>query len=120
MGARHRIGWLASGWRARARDEAAWRSIAALIAILVLATGAAFGVALLRPTTAAAQDACVADTEPNDQPSAQVIHADAFCVEGQLPDKDQDLFAWEVSPEDATTRWTFSLSGVEDALTVVR
>lgn len=68
----------------------------------------------------AAQAACVADTEPNDQPSIAIVHSGELCVDGTLATGDQDLFAWEVGPADASTGWTFGLTGVEDALTTLQ
>jgi hypothetical protein len=61
----------------------------------------------------AAQAACLPEAEPDDQPTL------ATSIEGTLAEGDQDLLAWEVGPADVTTRWSFGLSGVEDALTTL-
>jgi hypothetical protein len=65
----------------------------------------------------AAQAACVADVEPNDQPAWTDPAASEVCIDGTLPQGDQDMFPWQVGDADLETRWTFSLSGIEDAST---
>lgn len=67
----------------------------------------------------AAQAACLPDAEPNDEPALSTIHTGELCLDGTLAEGDQDLLAWEVGPDDVTTRWSFGLSGVEDALTTL-
>lgn len=70
-------------------------------------------------TKASAQGACLPDAEPNDQPTLASIRGGELCLDGTLAEGDQDLVAWEVGADDVRTRWSFGLTGVEDALTTL-
>ena len=93
-----------------------WLGILASLVVVAAALAAALVVA----APAGAQGACAADTEPNDQPSLATLLAGELCLEGALAEGDQDLVAWEVTPAEATTRWSFALTGVEDAITTLQ
>ena len=42
------------------------------------------------------------------------------CFSGSLPEKpDQDLWLWDVLPQDGLSTWTFSITGVPNATTSV-
>jgi len=58
---------------------------------------------------ASAQSACLADTEPNDTPEQAGTLLAPACIEGTLPDEDQDLYLWSVSEADSLQPWTFSV-----------
>jgi len=94
------------------------RSLGILASLVVLA--AALAAALGAAAPAGAQGACLADAEPNDQPSLTAVLTGELCLEGTLAAGDQDLLACEVTPDAATTRWTIGLSGVEDAITTLQ
>ena len=87
-----------------------------LLAGLVVAALAAAGAGPAVPTARAA-DACVVEQEPNDAPEQAQTLTGATCVSGTLPDGDQDIFLWELSPTDALQRWTLSLTGVPGTTT---
>lgn len=83
------------------------------IALLLVLVGL---LLLGRPTPARAQ-ACPVETEPNnDQASAQTF---AGCVTGALADKDQDLYSFVVTPEQAGRPALIAFDGVPAALTKV-
>ena len=88
----------------------------AVLGILLAAWAVMLAVAA---SPVAAQAACLPDAEPNDQPTLATVQTGELCLEGTLAEGDQDLVAWEVGPADATTRWSFGLQGVEDALTTL-
>ncbi len=94
------------------------RWLGILASLVVVA--AALATALVVAAPASAQGACAADAEPNDQPSLATLLAGELCLEGALAEGDQDLVAWEVTPAEATTRWSFALTGVEDAITTLQ
>jgi len=71
-------------------------------------------------TGAAAAPACTSETEPNDTEGAAGSLSGAVCVNGTLPDGDQDLFVWDISGSAAALRWTFSLSGVFPTVTAIK
>jgi hypothetical protein len=69
------------------------------------------------PATTRAQDGCAQEQEPNDDLAAVSFQTGDTCITGTLDGADQDLFGWEVTAADATSRWTLTLSGVQDAVT---
>ncbi|MGD9536729.1 MAG: VWA domain-containing protein [Alphaproteobacteria bacterium] len=56
--------------------------------------------------------ACVADAEPNDGAEAAMPLAGAFCIEGEIGESDQDVFAWTISADDARRPWSIALTGL--------
>jgi Mg-chelatase subunit ChlD len=88
------------------------RSLGLIGALVVLASA----MLALTGAPVAAQGGCLTDDETADQPSLGTMHTGELCLDGMLAEGDQDLLAWEVRPEDVRTRWTFHLTGVEDAL----
>lgn len=62
---------------------------------------------------------CVVAAEPDDSPEQAAALAGAFCLEGTLPQGDQDLLIWEVAPADAGAAWTLHVEGVPGARTIV-
>lgn len=91
------------------------RSLGIVGSFLLLVAALAAGSAPV-----AGQAACIGDAEPNDEPSIGQVLSDELCVDGTLAEGDQDLLAWEVTPAQATTRWSFVLAGVVDAVTTLR
>lgn len=69
-----------------------------------------------------APDGCVPESDPNDQPAdagVRILPAE-FCVSGTLEVvRDQDLYFWEVQPEDGLTTWDVSVRGVPTTYTSV-
>ena len=85
-----------------------------LAALLLLASALAGAVAPAAAQTAPA--ACTAEAEPNDTPETGLAIVPG-CFTGTLPDNDQDLYTWDVTPELAAQRWTISLDGVPGTVT---
>jgi hypothetical protein len=87
----------------------------------VLATAAALALAGIGTPTmpsVAAQDACPSEVEPNDRPEQAPALAGEVCLTGSLVEQpDQDLFLWEVAPEDGLTTWAFTVRGVPTTIT---
>ncbi|MBX3030829.1 MAG: VWA domain-containing protein [Chloroflexi bacterium] len=95
------------------------RARATAIALLA-AAGATLGMlgwGVIAGPVALGQGACVADVEPNDTPEEATTLAAPMCIEGTLPDGDQDLFLWTVSEADAGHPWTFTIEGPPATLT---
>ncbi|MET0772788.1 MAG: hypothetical protein ABWZ82_06875, partial [Candidatus Limnocylindrales bacterium] len=66
-------------------------------------------------------DGCLAETEPNDQPVVAGSLPTEFCLGGTLVEyTDQDLFFWDVAPEDGITTWDVTVRGVPTAYTSIR
>ena len=73
------------------------------------------------PPEARAQPPCEAETEPNDTPDGLPWRSGQLCLEGTLPEGDQDLALWEVAPADAATPWTVTLhEGVPGTLSILQ
>lgn len=88
---------------------------AALVAAVVVAL---LSVAPAGPGVVEAQDACLTDLEPNDEPAAAVPFVGAGCAVGTLPGQDkQDLYLWTLSGADAAAFWRLSLTGIPGAAT---
>ena len=83
------------------------RSHALLMVFVLLASVPAGVGGGARPTRAA--DSCATETEPNDTPEQSQTFSGAVCVNGTLPDGDQDIFVWDLSAADAAKRWTVAL-----------
>ncbi|MBX3031377.1 MAG: hypothetical protein KF809_14610, partial [Chloroflexi bacterium] len=69
-----------------------------------------------------APDGCVPEMEPNDRPeqAGVTVLPPEFCVSGTLEvTSDQDLYFWEVLPEDGLTTWDVSVRGVPTTYTSV-
>lgn len=63
---------------------------------------------------------CTPESEPNDLPEQAPSLSGEMCYQGTLVEKaDQDLWFWEVKPEDGLATWTFTISGVTHATTSV-
>ena len=77
----------------------------------------AMGSAASQPITSVAQSGCTPETEPDDAPEQAAFLTGHVCIEGTLPDGDQDLFLWEVSAAEAATGWMLTLDGVGGTLT---
>ena len=65
------------------------------------------------------ENACIAESEPNDAPDGAGTAAGAVCLAGTLPQGDQDLFVWEVTAADAQAAWMITLEGVPGGRTIV-
>jgi hypothetical protein len=64
--------------------------------------------------------ACRAESEPDDAPAQAPQLSGELCLTGTLPGQtDQDLFIWELTPTDALSTWTFSISGVPHTITSI-
>ena len=87
---------------------------------LVLALAAVLALPAVSPGTVSGQAECIADVEPNDDPASAQLLVGAGCFEGTLPDGDQDLALWEVTSDDAATRWIVSLEGPRRSLTLLQ
>ena len=63
---------------------------------------------------------CVPETEPNDRPEGAITLSGEFCVSGTLPhDRDQDLYFYEVAPEDGLVTWDVTVRGVPTTYTSI-
>lgn len=63
---------------------------------------------------------CVAESEPNDRPDGATTLPADFCVSGELvSEKDQELYLYEVAPEDGLVTWDVTVRGVPGAYTSV-
>ena len=70
-------------------------------------------------SAAAAVTHCTAEAEPNDHEVQIESIAVPGCIDGTLPETDQDMFLWEV-PAGAPLRWVISLTGVAGTVTAVK
>lgn len=70
-------------------------------------------------TAASAEAGCMVGAEPDDSPEQAATLAGPFCLEGTLPQGDQDLLLWELTPIDAGAAWTLRVEGVPGARTIV-
>jgi Mg-chelatase subunit ChlD len=77
------------------------------------------GSSLSVPAAQAGSIACTTETEPNDTPEQAQAIGGAVCVTAALPEGDQDLFAWELSAEQAKAAWSIGLTGVPNTITTV-
>ncbi|MET0773251.1 MAG: hypothetical protein ABWZ82_09220 [Candidatus Limnocylindrales bacterium] len=91
----------------------AWRWLGAVISALVLIVASA--TATVVPV--AAQPACTTDGEPNGTPEEAALLAIPGCIEGTVPDGDQDLYLWTVTDADASSPWTIGIDGPARMLT---
>jgi hypothetical protein len=56
--------------------------------------------------------------EPNDRPEEAATLPAEFCVSGRLVESsDQELYFWEVAPEDGMITWAFTVRGVPATIT---
>src|SRR3990172_1334288 len=63
---------------------------------------------------------CQPEVEPNDRAEEAPLTAGDICYEGTLIEReDQDLWFWDVRPEDGLATWTFTVDGVPNASTSV-
>ena len=87
------------------------RPLATLLMIALLLSGS-IPAGMAQPATPAI-DTCLTVSEPNDQPQdALEIGPGAACATGENPGGGQDLLRWTVTPDEADTRWSFSLSAI--------
>jgi hypothetical protein len=76
-------------------------------------------VVLPIPSVMAQEAACLAETEPNDDPGVASFITLPGCIDGSLAGSDtQDLIAWVV--DGPAIAWTFELTGVPGAITSVQ
>ena len=87
-------------------------SLLAAVSLLASALAGATAPAAAQTTP----PTCIAETEPNDTADTGLAIGPG-CFSGTLPDNDQDLYTWDVTPELAAQRWTISLHGVPGTLT---
>ncbi len=105
--------------RARAYHAAAVSSrrvLLPLLTVLVLAT-APTAAQNRSPGPEASRSPCVADSEPNDTPETGSVFAGPGCIEGTLPDSDQDIYLWTITAAQATQPWDITMAGVQGAIT---
>ena len=105
----------AIGPRPSRRHErvAGWRvGVVRGVVVLLLLVGIAMGnMPFTVPRTAAA-DACIPETEPNDQPDTALSVTGPACLDGSLPEGDaQDTWVWTLGDDDASHSWTITLTG---------
>src|SRR5262245_25006034 len=62
---------------------------------------------------------CLSDQEPSETPETAMALSGAVCIQGTMEEKDQDLFLWTVSEDDATRFWSLTLTGVPETTTLV-
>src|SRR5262245_49691083 len=90
-----------------------WMS-AGLALILMMSIGSNF---VSSPVGAAG---CQTDQEPSEKPEEAPSLAGAVCVDGTMPEGDQDLFRWTVAEGDGPRRWTLSLTGIPTTQTLLQ
>lgn len=91
------------------------RSASALVLMAILATGTTSAVA---QSPVPGGPACLAEAEPNDKPEQAPSLAGEICFSGSLVEQDdQDLFFWEIAPQDGATTWAFTMRGVPATIT---
>ena len=65
-------------------------------------------------------EGCASETEPNDRPPDAPTLSGEFCVSGTLvTERDQDLYFYEVAPEDGLVTWEVTVRGVPAAYTSI-
>ena len=97
-----------------------WRRLVGIALAVFLIDGCP-GDARLRAGSAADPFAdCQPEAEPNETAEQAPLTAGDICFEGTLVEKaDQDLWFWDVRPEDGLATWTFTVDGVPNATTSV-
>ena len=85
---------------------------------LTASAAAVLAVAGVAQVTTAQPD-CRADVEPNDTEADVTMFGGPLCIDGSLPDGDQDLLVWELTSDSALTRWAFDLEGVPGTQTLL-
>ena len=93
------------------------RRLPAACATLALVIGGLGGTVPV-PTVAGA-DACSVVSEPDDRIEDAPRVEGAFCASGTLPENDQALTLWTVSPAAALFPWTFRVEGVPRTITSI-
>ena len=98
-----------------------WRRLIGMgIVLLMIATAAPATPALAQDPAADPFVGCQPEVEPNDAAEEAPLTAGDICFEGSLVEKaDQDLWLWDVRPEDGLATWTFRVDGVPNATTSV-
>ena len=93
------------------------RAARSLLVALSLA-GSALGI--WAPAALLAQEGCVGTAEPDDTPEEAPVVGGGFCVDTELTESDQDLLLWDVGPDESSTPWQITLTGVGGTLTSLR
>ncbi len=84
-----------------------------ILGSLVLVGAAIAGVVGVAGSSPVAAASCAIEAEPNDQPDTAVAFTGAACLDGSLPDGDQqDTWVWTVGQDDARHSWTISITGI--------